>query len=74
MARTYAICNHNRVVLAVLGILLIMCLVSYIVCDYTCIGDCESLDILQLVISVNSCSLSTQLKAVILCVFQDMIM
>ena len=43
MARTYAICNHNRVVLAVLGILLIGSLIPAIVCGYKCIGDCESL-------------------------------
>lgn len=35
LARTYASCNHNRVALVVLGILLICSLVPYIVCGYT---------------------------------------
>ena len=43
MARTYAICNQHRGVLAVLGVFLIGSIVPIIVCDYAYIGHCDSL-------------------------------
>ena len=74
MARTYAICSHNRVVLAGLGILYLVCLMSVIVRDYTFFFHTIS-DISQARMILNSCDMSSStLKLYILYVFQDMIL